>query len=127
MELNRGNKRSFGTSGEKVAKDYLINSGYQILFQNYRVGRMGEIDIIAGKNEYICFIEVKTRTGNAFGTPAEAVTYRKQQNIKRLAQIYMKQYKLYNCNMRFDIVEVMVNKSDREFVVKNINLIENAF
>lgn len=121
------NNRKFGTIGEQLAAEYLENKGFTILDRNYRSGKIGEIDIIAAENEYICFVEVKTRTGSLFGTPAEAVGYEKRQKLKALAWIYLKHKKLFNKNMRFDIVEVIGKRWNDEFITEQINLIRSAF
>lgn len=121
------NKRGFGSLGEKLAEDYLVRNGFLILEKNFRAGRFGEIDIIAAENEYICFIEVKTRAGSLFGAPIEAVGYKKRKKIKELAWIYMKQKKLGERNMRFDIVEVTGRRMNEEFKPENINLVRSAF
>lgn len=121
------NKRSFGGEGEKLAADYLVQNGYSLLEMNYRYGRMGEIDIIAAENEFICFIEVKTRTGSTFGLPCEAVGWKKQVNLRRLAWAYLKYKGLTNRNARFDIVEVTGDRKDEKFINIKINLIRNAF
>lgn len=121
------NKRSFGTEGERIAAKFLKDRGYRLLFSNYRVGRLGEIDIIATQGEYICFIEVKTRSGLYFGLPSEAVTQKKQQTIRKIAGVYINQFKLDGCNIRFDIVEITGSKRGMSFEVDNINLIKDAF
>lgn len=122
MTTYNGNKKSFGSTGELIATSFLKNNGYTVLAQNFRFGRLGEIDIIARENEYICFIEVKTRSSTLFGMPCESVNRKKQENIIKLAQVYLKQHRLTNSNVRFDVVEVILNKS-----LKEINLIKNAF
>ena len=127
MVSNNLNKRAFGTLGEKIASEFLAKSGYKIIYHNYRVGKLGEIDIIAIDREYICFIEVKTRTSTYFGMPSEAVTTKKQATIHKIASIYLNQHKLYNRNVRFDIVEIIGSKNESNFEVKTINLIQNAF
>jgi putative endonuclease len=121
------NKRGFGSIGENIATDYLEKNGFTILDRNYRSGRYGEIDIIASENEYICFIEVKTRTSSLFGTPIEAVGYEKRQKIKALAWTYIKYKNLGVRNMRFDIVEITGRRRNEEFLPDNINLVRNAF
>ena len=121
------NKREFGGVGEQLAADYLARDGFSILERNFRSGRFGEVDIIAAEKEYICFIEVKTRTGNLFGTPAEAVGYTKRQKIRSLAWSYIKSRNLGEQNMRFDIVEVMGKIVNDKFVLQDINLIRSAF
>lgn len=121
------NNKEFGKAGEQLAADYLAENGFTILDMNFRSGRFGEIDIIATEREYICFIEVKTRTGNAFGTPAEAVGPSKKQKLRSLAWIYLKQKGLGERYMRFDIVEVTGKRGREGFIHESINLIRGAF
>ena len=121
------NNYEFGKTGEQLAVDYLIKNGFTILDRNFRSGKFGEIDIIACENEYICFIEVKTRTSNLYGSPAEAVGFSKRQKIKSLAWIYLKQKGMGERYMRFDIIEVTGSKTKEGFIPKNINLLRGAF
>ncbi len=121
------NKREFGKQGEQIAADYLVRNGFNILARNFRSGRYGELDIVAAEKEYICFIEVKTRTGALFGTPAEAVGHAKREKIRALAWIYLKQNRMGERNMRFDIVEITGKRTNESFEPKNINLIRGAF
>lgn len=112
------NKRKLGADYEKIASDFLENRGYQILERNYRC-RSGEIDLIARQGEYLCFVEVKYRSGNSCGTPLEAVGYRKQQQIIKVAKYYLMrgQYSM-DTACRFDVVAI----TDKE-----ITLLRNAF
>lgn len=126
-QIKKKNKRSFGSFGENLAAEYLSTHGYRILQKNFRVGRLGEIDIIATDEEYICFIEVKTRTGDLFGTPGESVGRRKQENIRKLAWMYLKLKGITEKPARFDIAEVTGIKKDESIILKNINIIKNAF
>ena len=121
--MNKKNKRSFGTDGENIASNFLSKNNYKIIKRNFRAGKIGEIDIIAQEDEFLCFIEVKTRRNSLFGSPSEAVDKRKQANIIRLANIYISIYKIKNMNIRFDIIEIFF-LSDDEY---KINLIKNAF
>ncbi len=84
-------KKSLGKIGEDLAKDYLENTGYQILQRNWRYGRYGEIDLIAySPHQYLLvFVEVKTRRNENFGVPQEAVTPTKQSRIRSLAEVYL--------------------------------------
>jgi putative endonuclease len=121
------NNQSTGKIGEKAALEYLQKKSYKILATNFRFSRLGEIDIIAADGEYICFIEVKTRSSTLFGMPSEAVNRRKQNNIVKIAQVYLKQHNLSECCVRFDIVEIMVKKTCGHAEVEGINLIKDAF
>ena len=82
------NKRELGAIYEKKAVELLLEKGYQILEKNYR-NRMGEIDIIAKDGMYVCFVEVKFRTNELFGSPLEAVDRKKQNRIRKVAQYYL--------------------------------------
>lgn len=98
------NKRQLGADKEEYAANYLIQQGYHILERNYRT-RFGEIDIIAKEGEYLCFIEVKFRSGKTYGTGLDAVDYRKQTKIRQVANYYL----MKSCYgewtpCRFDIV-----------------------
>lgn len=112
------NKRQTGTSYEIKAEEYLINKGYKILERNFR-NRSGEIDIIAKDGEYFCFVEVKYRTTNDFGSPLEAVDYRKQNQIRKVAMYYLMKNKLSEWTpCRFDVIG---------FEGEKMTHIENAF
>lgn len=127
LMVRRMNKRGFGKIGEDKAARYLIENGFEILDRNFRSGRFGELDIIATEGNYLCFIEVKTRTSSLYGSPIEAVNYAKREKIKALAWIYVKFKKLGERNMRFDIVEVTGIRIHDEFKVNNINLVRSAY
>jgi len=112
-----------GVNGETIATKFLVKKGYDILALNYRA-RFGEVDIIAEIDEYIVFVEVKTRSEKAIYKPYEAVTVKKQQKILRAAMQYLgatgneKQ-------VRFDIIEVYLTKNP--FSKPKVNHIKNAF
>ena len=118
VESLSANKRQTGTSYEIKAEEYLLQNGYKILERNFR-NRSGEIDIIAKDGEYFCFIEVKYRTTNDFGNPFEAVDYRKQNQIRKVANYYFMKNKLSEWTpCRFDVIG---------FVGEEMMHIENAF
>ncbi len=102
------NKREFGKSGEKLAADFLEQSGYKIMFRNYWC-RVGEIDLIAQKNDCVHFVEVKTRTGDIYGRPSESVTWRKIDKMRLAAESYMKAVAGMpglGKKMQFDLIEI---------------------
>ncbi|NLO98979.1 MAG: YraN family protein [Clostridiaceae bacterium] len=118
------NNRSYGTLGEEAAVSYLVRHGYKIVTRNFRVGRMGEIDIIGKDGDTLCFIEVKSRSNYSFGSPAQAVSSQKQATITKIAQVYMQNNQYFNTPVRFDIVEVIM---DRTGNIKDLSIIQNAF
>ena len=100
--------RKVGDTGEDFVAKMLENEGYVIIDRNFRT-KVGEIDIIASRNGTIHFIEVKTRTGNEFGYPADAVTESKQNTIKRSSEIYLSRRRLMWKSVSLDVAEVTFN------------------
>lgn len=96
--------------GEDLAVFYLKTHFYRILERNFRC-RMGEIDIIAEKNGYIIFVEVKYRKTDSSGSPAEAVNYYKQRHIRNSALYYLQAHnKTENTACRFDVIDILDKK-----------------
>jgi putative endonuclease len=114
--------QTLGKLGEDLAISYLEKKGYQIKERNFRV-RAGEVDIVAVDHDVLVFVEVKARSGAGFGTPAEAVTLRKQQQIAKAALFYINKHDLHTSEARFDVVSVLVRKTG----TTQIELIKNAF
>lgn len=115
-------KQRNGLWGETIAARFLRGKGYNILLSNYHT-RFGEIDLIAQKDAYICFIEVKARSAGALGLPREAVDGNKQRRIALAAADYL-QNNPCEWQPRFDVMEVFLG-SDRKHA--KIRLLENAF
>ncbi|MCI8703186.1 MAG: YraN family protein [Anaerotignum sp.] len=88
--------------------------GYEILERNYR-RRDGEIDIIAQKDGYTVFTEVKYRKNSRNGFPSEAVDWRKQQSIIRTAKAYVAEKGLEGGEYRFDVAEILTGDGKTYF------------
>jgi putative endonuclease len=97
--------KSLGRRGEDAAARFLRSLGYVIVARGHR-DKIGEIDLIAVDGRTVVFVEVKTRTGDQKGTPAEAVDLDKQRRLTRLAAAYLKRHDLLECKARFDVVAV---------------------
>ena len=95
---------SLGAQGESAAADFLRQMGAQIIQMNFRCPQ-GEIDIIAVLDGVLIFCEVKRRSGNLHGTPAEAVTPAKQRRLIRAAEIWLSRHPV-EMPMRFDVIEI---------------------
>ncbi len=100
-------RQAIGKLGEDKAKKYLKRQGYRILESNYRT-KAGEIDLIAKAKECLVFVEAKTRTSDEYGTPAEAVSYYKQQHMLKSAKYYLAKHG-GECECRFDVIEVRLS------------------
>ena len=96
-----------GIRGEQIAARYLRRCGYLILSRNYRAAH-AEIDLIAADHGTLAFVEVKARIGVRFGAPAEAVDERKQDRIRRAANVYVtRRRRIKDVPVRFDIVAIV--------------------
>ena len=100
-----------GKYGEDLAVNYLIKNKYKIIERNYHFSRYGEIDIIALAPEFggtLCFIEVKTRSSDAFGSAFEAITKTKLEKIKKCAMAYLPKCPVKFKRHRIDAVSVLL-------------------
>jgi len=102
------NTRKRGDEGEALAAEFLKSRGYKIICRNF-ASRRGEIDIVAKDGQCLVFIEVKTRTSLDFGYPAEAVTRRKAERIRKTALYYLMRNHMDDIPCRFEVVSIMKN------------------
>lgn len=117
---------SIGNLGEEAAVKAIKKQGYKIIERNYRT-KMGEIDIIARDGEYTCFIEVRLRKNNDFGSPADTIDINKQRKIIRTAQYYAVTKKIYDTPMRFDAVLINADAKGGKLTNIKTEIIKNAF
>ena len=108
--------------GEELAFQYLKKKGYKVLLRNYE-SPLGEIDLIAKEKGALVFIEVKTRSSDAMGSPFESVTVFKRQQILKSARYYIMRYGIHEVPCRFDVVSVILPKEGEAA----FEIIENAF
>lgn len=97
--------QSVGQSGEHIAQNYLLSSGYAIRECNFR-SKLGEIDIVAEKGEILYFCEVKTRVGDVHGKPYEAVTRTKLKHMYRAAQAYLLHTHIKNSKLSLQVISI---------------------
>lgn len=97
-----------GRYGEDRACEYLVGQGYQILDRNWRF-REGELDIVCAQRDTLVFVEVKTRTSLALGSPLEAITRAKLLRLRRLAASWCSARQVANAQVRFDAIAVLVH------------------
>ncbi len=97
-------KKLLGKKGEDLVVKYLKKQGYTIVKRNYATP-FGEADILAEIGDEIVFVEVKTRTGNEYGLPSEAVNKAKRERYRKIAKYYWLKTG-EEPNARFDVVEV---------------------
>ena len=107
-------RKNVGKIGEQLAADMLSNNGYRVIARNY-AAIDGEIDIIAIKDGVMHFVEVKTRTSDEFGFPADAITETKREHIRKAARSYLSGRRGHWSELSFDVYEVMVNHIENCF------------
>ena len=101
-------KIHIGKLGEDIATKFLREKGWKILQRNYKA-RYGEIDIVAQDKEILVFVEVKTRIGNAYGTPEESVTPRKLREVVETAQYYKMLHPDFPDALRIDVIGIVLD------------------
>ncbi len=115
-------RRSTGALGEKLARDFLKQKGYDIVESNYRC-REGEIDIVARQKDYLVFVEVRTKSNLKFGSPEESITGTKVEHLKKAALSYCLSHDKAPVLWRIDLVAVELDSGN---TLKRIELIQNA-
>ncbi len=115
MNINK----TIGDKGErKVAIKYILK-GYKITARNFPC-RYGELDIVVQKGETVAIVEVKTRKNANYANAKDFVDQRKQDRLKKTADIFLQKNGLCDCIIRFDVAEVYTESN-------TVNIIENAF
>src|SRR3989338_11236529 len=114
--------QTLGLLGEELAFHFLSAQGYKILLKNYEC-LFGEIDLVAKEGGSLVFIEVKTRSSEAKGVPAEAVTPHKRRQIVKGAAYYLQRYRMLDAPCRFDVVSVWMLPGEET----RLEIIRDAF
>jgi putative endonuclease len=98
-------RRETGKRGEDAAAAFVARLGWRVVVRNFRC-RAGEIDLVALDGETVVFLEVRSRTGRACGTPLESVDGRKQAQVGRVARHYLTLRGWHERAARFDVIGV---------------------
>ena len=100
-----------GRLGERIAKRHLKRQGLKFLTSNFRTKR-GEIDLVFRDHGCLVFVEVKTRSSEAWTRPAAAVNCGKRRRLSRAAMDYVRLLRDPQVRIRFDIVEVILEATE---------------
>lgn len=111
-----------GRRGEALAAERLAGLGYEIVDRNYRCAA-GELDLVARQAGAWVFVEVRTRRGQAQGTPEASVTPRKRRHLIAAAQTYLQARSLEAVDWRIDFVAVELSPRGE---LLRVDVIENA-
>lgn len=112
------NNREFGNKGEDLACEYLIKNGYEIVERNKHFSKFCEIDIIAKLKSKYVFVEVKTRKSDAYGSPMEAITKTKYNNIKTGVLSYISEHKINK--FQIDVIGITLSPVIKIQHLKNV-------
>jgi putative endonuclease len=110
-----------GARGERLAEEFLVTNGYQVLHRNWRNAHK-EVDLIALDGDTLVFFEIKTRSGLGFGYPEEAVNGKKQGHLRAAAQQFSFLFPEYD-KFRFDVISIIL-KGD---FLKDLRHLKDAF
>jgi len=113
--------RRKGARFEQMGEEYLKKHGYQILERNAH-SPFGEIDLVCRHQGILVFVEIKSRSDEAFGLPEESVDRRKRERLSRLAAWYLARYSSKVPQVRFDVLAIQ-SEGDHS----GVRLIQNAF
>jgi putative endonuclease len=103
-----------GQEGERLACSFLESRGFEVLERNWRHGRH-ELDIVARQGRELVVVEVKTRSSEQYGQPAEAVKSGKRSRIIKAANAYIEVTGL-DLFLRFDIVSVILHPTGKPYI-----------
>lgn len=112
-----------GLRGELAAERFLLRQGYWIIERSFGE-KVGEIDLIVSNGKSVIFVEVKTRSSDVAGDPAEAVDAEKQRHITQTARLFAIKNRLENSSLRFDVVSILWADVSQP---PNITHFQNAF
>lgn len=102
-------RRVLGAEGEAQAAAWYEAHGYEVVCRNWRC-REGELDLVVRRGRELVFVEVKARTTDRFGVPAEAVTPAKQRRLRGLAAHYLADTGTRAPALRFDVVAILAGR-----------------
>ncbi|MCL2121522.1 MAG: YraN family protein [Clostridiales bacterium] len=116
-------RQILGRRGEDIGAAWLEARGMRIVERNFRC-TYGEIDIIGQIGETLVFVEVRGRSSDQWGTPAESVNSKKKKKLRTLAACYLSRRKMADVDCRFDVVGILYDPAGNE---PHIEWIPNAF
>jgi putative endonuclease len=119
-----GKSNTLGAWGEDKALEFLTQQGFSLVERNYH-SRYGEIDLIVENHQFLVFAEVKLRKSCRYGTPAEAVTSKKQERLRNTALLYLQSHPT-DKQPRFDVVALYAPEGMDTHPLP-VQHIENAF
>lgn len=110
--------KELGAWGENLAKKYLLAKGYEFIAANHRVGRL-ELDLIYKKNNWLVFIEVKTRRETPASSLDNQISAAQLRRLKRALAIYASKNRVNLDAVRLDLIIILVNRRQKRAKLKH--------
>ncbi len=126
MYCDKTKAAEYGRIGEEKVAQFLKKRGYIIIKRNWRDKRYGEIDIVAENEEYIVFVEVKTRAAYSLVSGNEAVDRHKMYRVQNAGIMFSNRLNSKK-QIRFDVAEVTVYTSENGTNRWELKYIKSAF
>jgi putative endonuclease len=98
-------RQLLGLRGERLAIAFLTSCGWSVESHRFKLGRH-DLDLVIRKGRLVAFVEVKTRSSGSCGTAIESVNRRKQQDIARVASVWVLRQGRPDDEYRFDVVAI---------------------
>jgi len=98
-------KPPLGVWGEWVALRYLRRQGWDIVARNWK-GKRGELDLVAFDDQFLVFVEVKTRQVPSPLTPEDQITKKKEMMLDSLISEFTMRYEVFDCPTRLDVIAI---------------------
>ena len=114
-------RKERGGAGEDAALAVYVRRGYRVVARNWTC-RLGELDLVLVRGDTLVFCEVKARRGSAFGAGYEAVTWRKREKLRSLAEAFLQERGWRANAIRFDVASVALGPRGPQ-----VELFEDAF
>lgn len=108
-------RKSLGNLGENLALKHLQNKGYKFIERNFKA-KLGEIDLIFRDKNTLVFVEVKTRYGEKFGSPEDAVSKGKIGAIEITAQYFKLLHPELPDSLRIDVVAIDLEHKEKRLL-----------
>ena len=126
MDRNKIQNYKKGKEGEEIARNYLINKGFNLIESNYS-NNLGEIDLIMSDKDWLVFVEVKLKIGNRFGQPEEMINKNKLSQIKRVAELFLvSESQIAQKFVRYRVDAVCIELNEDK-TINRINYYDNLY
>ena len=114
-------RQEIGLAGERIAEDWLVARGWTVLARRFRSGHR-DLDLVVRQGRQVAFVEVKARRGAAYGSPIEAVGWRKRRELARSASVWIDRHGQGGDAYRFDVIGVLLTGGSAQ-----VEHVEHAF